>query len=93
MTVTMREDVNEYGTPVGAFTCQSCGREFTVCPRPADPERWAGCTHPECPSYDAERDAEPLFMPDAEFAALPVVGLSVARVRRHGAVLLCGCAA
>lgn len=53
---------NEYGTPVSAHVCQTCGAEFTVCP-PVDDGRpgWDNCLAPECPSYDVTRDADLMF--------------------------------
>lgn len=59
----VRDDVNEYGTPITVFDCESCGQEFTVCPAVADDrlDQWSGCLQEDCPSYDPARDAEIYF--------------------------------
>lgn len=86
---------NEYGTPIGQFTCKFCGDDFSVCPAPDDLARrekwWAdwdrdGCLGPHCPSYDPNRDAEVLFMTDAEVDQLPIVGMDMLRARKTGGV-------
>lgn len=62
----LRDDVNEYGTPVTWFRCEACGGDFSVCPA-VPPERldnWGGCLDEGCPSYDLSRDAEVFFAPD-----------------------------
>jgi hypothetical protein len=64
--VKLRDDVNEHGTPVTWFRCETCGGEFTVCPA-VPPEReanWTGCLADECSSYDPARDASIYFAPD-----------------------------
>lgn len=48
--------VNEYGTPVGAFTCAVCDRPFSVCPEPD--EAWQHCLADDCGSYDPIRDVD-----------------------------------
>ena len=58
----IREDVNEYGTPVSVHECTDCKNTFTVCP-PADDD-WGGCQAESCPSYDLKRDADRLFDAD-----------------------------
>jgi len=64
----LRNDLNEYGTPVTWFTCEFCGDEFSICP--AKPEHghdnWKGCLSDQCDSYDPSRDADILFMTDEE---------------------------
>jgi len=69
-TSKVREDVNEYGTPVSVHNCQTCGGEFTLCPLIPDDDahRWPDCLSPECESYDPHRDADLLFMSDKEIA-------------------------
>lgn len=55
---------NDYGTPVDAYRCETCGEEFTVCPAHADrssDDQWAGCQAVTCGSYDPARDADKLF--------------------------------
>lgn len=86
----MKDGINEYGTPVGVFVCEACGEEFTVCPKPTNPENdvWRTCSAIDCSSYDPNRDAEVLFMSDEEVAALPVVGIQMLRARRTGVLLV-----
>lgn len=61
-----RYDFNEYGTPVTVGQCDTCGEEFTVCPK-ADERRmapggdWANCLATDCASYDPRRDADKFF--------------------------------
>lgn len=55
----IRNDVNEFGSPVSVHLCAACGDEFTVCP-PAD-ENFGGCLAPGCASYDPARDVDKLF--------------------------------
>ena len=55
--------LNEYGTPVTALTCETCGRPFTVCPE-VPPDRlgqWRGCLAEDCASYDPMRDVDMFF--------------------------------
>jgi hypothetical protein len=57
------EGINEYMVTVAKFICDDCGDLFTVCP-PPDKTRihvWNKCLAYECPSYDANRDADRLF--------------------------------
>lgn len=59
----LRETVNEYGTSVVEYRCETCGETFTICPAPK-PERddqWTGCMAPECDSYDSDRDIDKWF--------------------------------
>lgn len=59
---------NEYGTPVAAGICDTCGQDYTVSP-PPEPDHydcWRNCLTPECASYDIERDADLWFEPLAE---------------------------
>ena len=60
---------NKYGTSTSHHICETCGIDFTVCPakEPWD-EGWGNCMGDECPSYDPSRDADVLFMSDAEIA-------------------------
>lgn len=62
----VRDDVNEYGTPITVFDCESCGQEFTVCPAAADDrlDHWRGCLDEGCPSYDPSRDVSVYFPAD-----------------------------
>lgn len=65
------ESRNEYGTPVSAFTCDTCGGDFTVCPavRVEKRDQWDGCLATECPSYDPDRDVDMLMLLGAEVQA------------------------
>lgn len=53
--------LNEYGTPVGVYECETCGTEFTVCPDPKKTEGWENCLAKSCDSYDPSRDADRFF--------------------------------
>jgi|GEM_PF-3981325 len=56
--------VNDYGTPVDAYVCETCHEPFTVCPANDDRSRddeWTGCMATTCLSYDPARDADKLF--------------------------------
>lgn len=55
--------VNEYGTPVTKYKCETCDGVFTVCPAPTpdNDKYWQGCTAPECGSYDPNRDIDKWF--------------------------------
>lgn len=55
--------VNEYGTTVTKYKCESCGDIFTVCPAPSPDKdvHWKGCTAPECSSYRPDRDIDKWF--------------------------------
>ena len=55
------KSVNEYGTEVYVNTCKSCGREYSICPKPVKPEDWQYCLSKDCSSYDPDRDCEDLF--------------------------------
>lgn len=59
----IRDDVNEYDTPVTVFWCETCGREFTVCPAVHDSrlDNWKGCMDPACESYDPNRDVDKML--------------------------------
>lgn len=52
------QQVNEFGTPVGTFECDTCGGGYTICPEPPVEQRWMwqNCMAPECESYDVSRD-------------------------------------
>lgn len=55
---------NEFGTPVDAYQCETCGERFTVCPANEDrscDDQWTGCLATSCESYDPARDADKLF--------------------------------
>jgi hypothetical protein len=55
---------NEFGTPVDAYRCDTCGDEFTVCPANDDRSRdedWSGCMALTCASYNPRRDADKFF--------------------------------
>ena len=50
------ESTIEYGTKVTVHICDTCGRQFTICP--VDTEGFFGsdCLAVDCPSYDDRRD-------------------------------------
>lgn len=55
------EGINEYGTAVSRFVCDTCGEEFTVCPAVTE-EAWGGsCLAEGCGSYDLRRDIDLLW--------------------------------
>jgi hypothetical protein len=64
----IRDDVNDYGTPITVHGCdtETCGREFTVCPAvPADMrDQWDHCLDEDCESYEPMRDADLYFSLD-----------------------------
>ena len=63
-----RED-NEHGTGTSRHVCDTCGTKFTLTPEVApDAVGWENCMGEDCPSYDASRDCEVLFMSDDEIA-------------------------
>ena len=69
----LRDDVNEYGTPITVFKCDFCGEEYSVCPAIPDVklDDWNGCQMEWCESYDESRDANKMFDdPDVEFVNL-----------------------
>lgn len=84
------EMVNEHGTQVSAFHCETCDFDFTVCPAVISPERrdrWDGCLADDCGSYDPARDADVLFMTDEEIRdQKPVVALDMLAARKAGVV-------
>jgi hypothetical protein len=50
---------NEYGTKVSSHRCDTCGRDFTVCPAAFPEERgWENCMAATCASYDRSRDVD-----------------------------------
>lgn len=57
----LEQRANEYGTPVGAYRCDTCNGEYTVCPAPEDHSEWQNCLAKECASYTPGRDADRLF--------------------------------
>lgn len=59
----IRDDVNEYGTPVTVLRCESCGAEFSVCPAVLDInlDNWKGCLALECESYSEGRDVDKMI--------------------------------
>lgn len=59
----LRNDINDFGTPITVFTCEFCQREFTVCPAVPDKklDEWNGCLAVECDSYDPNRDVDALL--------------------------------
>lgn len=64
--------MNEYGTFVGVYECETCGQEFTVCPDPQQEEGWENCLAEDCDSYDPSRDADKYFEdPDTEIEKEP----------------------
>lgn len=57
-------ELNEYGTPVAAYKCDTCGNAYTVCPIPENDEEWNNCLVEECASYDPKRDIDWMFPDD-----------------------------
>lgn len=57
---------NESGTTIAVGVCDTCGKDYTVCPPPKVWADWADCLTPECDSYDIERDADLWFEPMAD---------------------------
>lgn len=87
----MRTGRNEHGTPIGLFVCGTCHTEISVCPPPDYGDStlfvyrsWRDCALRSCDSYDPTRDADIVFMSDAELAELPVVALNMLRARKSG---------
>lgn len=53
---------NECGTLISLHRCETCGKEFTLCPaRSDDAPGWENCLARDCASYDEARDADRLF--------------------------------
>lgn len=56
---------NAQGVLVSLHRCDTCGREFTVCPPIAESEveekGWENCLDPSCESYDPMRDVDLLM--------------------------------
>lgn len=59
----LHDGVNDFGTPVSHFRCQTCGSRYTVCPAvpPERREQWQDCLADDCASYDIDRDPTYLF--------------------------------
>ena len=61
----IRDDVNEYGTPITVHQCDTgaCRREFTVCPAvpPEIRDQWDHCMNEDCDSYEPMRDGDLYF--------------------------------
>jgi len=57
----LRDDVNDFGTPVRWYHCDDCQQEYSVCPVPADDEDWQSCGASECATYDPTRNVDKLF--------------------------------
>lgn len=53
----------ESGTRVSLHLCDTCNREFTLCPAvDPDKEGWENCLYWSCKSYDVKRDLELSFI-------------------------------
>jgi hypothetical protein len=78
--VKLRDDTNEYGTPVSVHRCDTCGVEFTVCPSVPDGsprlDDWGSCLAETCDSYDIARDVDMFFEPAFELGWIRRSGLS-----------------
>ena len=77
---------NEYGTGTSLFECDTCGQPYTLTPaiKPENRGDWQNCMDMSCPSYDPHRDAEILYMTDAEIAKeKKVISISMLRKRRR----------
>lgn len=59
----IKEATNDYGTPVSAFVCNTCGNPFTVCPAVTEVQHdeWQNCMSEDCDSYKPTRDADLYF--------------------------------
>lgn len=59
----IRDDVNDFGTPITVFKCDFCHKYFTVCPKVPDDNlhSWRGCLSIECESYTPNRDVDALL--------------------------------
>lgn len=76
----IRDDVNEYGTPISYHKCEYCGVEFSVCPAFDNVD---GCSVYPCQSYDPKHDIDIIFMSDKELANhAPVVDIEMLRKRK-----------
>ena len=62
----LKMTINEYGTSVSEYLCETCFTTFTVCPAQPDDKQWENCLGPDCPSYDGKRDADKYFDQDRE---------------------------
>lgn len=69
----LHDTFNDYGTPVSAFQCDTCGQVVTICPTPPIDQRdqWNHCMISPCPSYDPDRDVLMLTMLGAELKEQP----------------------
>jgi len=82
------DSINEHGTPVSNHKCDTCGKEFTMCPAiPDDNDQWPNCLDETCASYDPDRDIDILFMSDAEIAKRSIVSMDMLRKRKEGTKL------
>lgn len=73
---------NQYGTLVSRHRCDTCSKEFTVCPAVPDDhnDQWGSCMSEDCPSYDPSRDVDRLFKEEPErISAEPVRHLNSPR--------------
>ena len=70
----IEESVNEYGTPISVFKCDTCGDTYTLCPAIPENKRdqWQNCMADICPSYDPNRDVLMLVHLGAELNVEPV---------------------
>lgn len=75
------------GNRFSKHICDTCGNLFTVTPAvEPDNANFDNCLDDECPSFDPERDADVLYMTDAEIAReKPIVSLSKLRERAEKA--------
>lgn len=83
----LRDEGNKHGTGTSFMKCDTCDMEYSVIPKIPQEERhdkgWQNCLTPECPSYDPHRDAEVLFMSNAEIAReKKVVSIDMLRQRK-----------
>lgn len=55
--------VNEYGTEISLYICDTCGERFSVCPAVPEERKdeWNGCQAEWCGSYEPMRDADLYF--------------------------------
>ena len=82
----VKVESNEYGTDTSHHVCDTCATPFTITPAAGKDEKgYESCCCDECDSYDPHRDAEILFMTNAEIAReKKVVSIFQLRKRRDG---------
>lgn len=75
------EGVNEYGKKISLHTCDMCGKLYTIIPAIDNEEGWKSCQAENCPSYDAKRDADILFMTKDELQRKKIVSFKMLKAK------------